>query len=417
MTTLRNTRLVVVGASLAGLRAVEAARAAGHSGPITLIGAEGSLPYDRPPLSKAYLADARPPSVEFRQPGYLRDELGVDLMLGEPATGLEGERGEVLVGDRRIGYDSLIIATGARARTLPGGEQLRGVHTLRTIEDAGAVRAALDAGARTVVVGAGFIGSEVASSARGRGLSATIVEALPTPLVRAIGARMGTALSALHAAHGTELRCGVAVSSLEGIAGHVTGVRLADDSLLPADLVVAGIGAVPETDWLAGSGVELDNGVVADDTLATALPGVYAAGDVVRWKNPLFADLLPGGGLMRIEHWTSAAEQGALAARNALAPDTAKPYQTVPYFWSDWYGSRIQFVGVPAADDVLVVSGDVDEHRFVALYRTGDRLTGALTVNRPADVMKYRAQIARRATWGDALDFATRRDALAAGRA
>jgi NADPH-dependent 2,4-dienoyl-CoA reductase/sulfur reductase-like enzyme len=300
-----------------------------------------------------------------------------------------------------------VIATGARARSLPATGHLTGVHTLRTLDDAIAVRAAFDAQARTVVIGAGFIGSEVASGARKRGLPVTVVEALPTPLVRAIGEDMGAALSALHAAHGTDLRCGVAVEAIEGTC-HVTGVRLADGTVLPADLVVAGIGATPETAWLEGSGLELDNGIVADAHLATALPRVYAAGDIVRWYNPLFDRH------MRIEHWTSAAEQGAVAARNALDPAAATPYETVPYFWSDWYDSRVQFVGVPAADEIRVVSGAVDDHKFVALYRTGDRLTGALTLNRRADVMKYRVQIARRTTWDDALAFARTRNAAAA---
>jgi len=408
--TPSHPRFVVVGASLAGLRAVEAAREAGHEGPVTLVGAEEHLPYDRPPLSKAYLEpDGEPPEVTFRDERYLREDLGVDLVLGEPATALDPDAREVLVGDRRIGYDALVIATGARARTLPGSDHLAGVHTLRTLDDALAVRAALDAGARTVIVGAGFIGSEVASGARKRGLPVTIVEALRTPLVRAVGEEMGAALAALHAANGTDLRCGVTVDALEGTE-RVTGVRLADDTVLPADLVVAGIGATPATEWLEGSGLKLDNGVVADETLATAVPGVYAAGDVVRWRNPMF------GRLMRVEHWASAAEQGAIAARNALDPSRARPYETVPYFWSDWYDSRIQFVGVPTADEIRVVSGNISENRFVALYRQGGRLTGALALNRRADIMKYRVQIARRVSWDEALVFVEQRNAAAVAR-
>lgn len=409
-------RLVVVGASLAGLRAAEAARSAGHEGAVTLVGAESHLPYDRPPLSKAYLDDADVPDVAFREEQHLAEELGLELRLGTRATGLDTDARELVTDDGRIPYDGLVVATGARARTLPGTDGIGGVHTLRTLDDAMAVRAALEAGARTVVVGAGFIGSEVASGARKRDLPVTIVEALPTPLVRAIGEEMGSVLTLLHDANGTDMRCGTAVDGLETADGRVTGVRLADGQVLPADLVVAGIGAVPEADWLDGSGVEVENGVVADETLRTAVPGVYAAGDVVRWQNGIFDDL-PGGGLMRVEHWTGAAEQGAVAARNALDPDNAKPYATVPYFWSDWYGSRIQFVGVPTADEVEVVSGSVDDHRFVALYRTGDRLTGALTVNRRADVMKHRVNIQRRMSWQDALAFAEKREAAAAARA
>ncbi|QYC41811.1 Rhodocoxin reductase [Nonomuraea coxensis DSM 45129] len=395
-------RLVVVGASLAGLRAVEAARKSGFDGSVVLIGAEPHLPYDRPPLSKAFLDGADLPA--FRTEEVLRDELGVRLALGAPATALDTAARVVRAGEREFGYDALVIATGAAARTLPGTGGLTGVHTLRTRDDALAVRSALDDGARTVVVGAGFIGSEVASAARKRGLDVTIVEALPTPLVRAVGAAMGRACAALHARNGTTLRCGTGVAAVEG-DGRVERVRLTDGTVLPADLVVAGIGAVPATGWLAGAGLPLDDGVVCDETLFTGVPGVYAAGDVARWHNPAF------GRPMRLEHWTSAAEQGAVAARNALDPANAKPYSTVPYFWSDWYDSRIQFVGVPAAEEVRVVDGDPGGHRFVALYREGDRLAGALTLNGQPQIMKYRALIMRGASWADGLEFADRRRA------
>jgi NADPH-dependent 2,4-dienoyl-CoA reductase/sulfur reductase-like enzyme len=404
------THLVVVGASLAGLRAVEAARAGGHTGPITLVGGEQHLPYDRPPLSKAYLDADERPEVQFREEQHLVQELAVTLRLGSPATGLHLSNREVLIGDERLGYDALVIATGARARALPGTEHLAGVHVLRTLDDAVAVHRALEDGARTVVIGAGFIGSEVASAARKRGLSATVIEALPTPLVRSIGGEMGTALSQLHLDHGTDLRFGVAVEAVEG-TDHVTGVRLADGTVIPADLVVVGIGADPNTEWLEGSGLELDNGIVADATLRTNVPDIYAAGDVVRWFNPLFERH------MRIEHWTSAAEQGAQAARNALGLDVDKAYETVPYFWSDWYDSRIQFVGVPGADEVRVVSGSTEDKKFVALYRSGDRLTGALTLDRRADVMKYRVLMAKRASWDEALAFAADREAAALAKA
>ncbi|WP_326830119.1 FAD-dependent oxidoreductase [Streptosporangium sp. NBC_01810] len=396
--------LVVVGASLAGLRAVEAARRSGFDGRITLIGAEPHLPYDRPPLSKTFLdGEDLPP---FRGEEVLREELGVELALGAAATALDIGARTVRAGEREFGYDALVIATGAGARALPRTGGLRGVHTLRTRDDALAVRRALDAGARTVVVGAGFIGSEVASAARKRGLDVTIVEALPTPLVRAVGETMGGACAALHARGGTELRCGVGVSAVEG-DGRVERVRLSDGTVLAADLVVAGIGAVPATGWLAGSGLTLDDGVVCDETLFTGAPGVYAAGDVARWHNPLF------GRHMRLEHWTSAAEQGAVAARNALDPADAKPYSTVPYFWSDWYGARIQFVGVPVTDEVRVVDGDLAGERFVALYRAGDRLVGALTLNGQPQVMKYRGLIMRGASWAEGLEFADRRRAAA----
>ncbi|MFJ1765438.1 NAD(P)/FAD-dependent oxidoreductase [Amycolatopsis sp. NPDC088138] len=375
--------LVVVGASLAGLRAVESARRTGYRGRIVLLGAEDHLPYDRPPLSKAFL-DAGGPAVvtPFHPETVLRDELGVELMLGAPAESLDTAARAVTAGGAAIRYDALVIATGATARRLPGAR------ALRTAEDAVAVRAALDEGARTVVIGAGFIGSEVASAARKRGLPVTLVEAAPVPLVRAVGAEAGAALAGLHDAAGTDLRLATEV------VGVGNGVHLATGEVLPADLVVAGIGAVPATSWLEGSGLTLherDRGVVCDATLAAGPPGVYAAGDVAHVVNPLF-----DGEPMRLEHWTNAAEQGAAAARHALDPASARALQPVPYFWSDWYGHRIQFVGTPHADEVLVQGG-------TTLYRRADRVVGALTVDRPREIMKHRRRIAARAPWSEAL--------------
>src|SRR3954470_7696046 len=311
------SRLVVVGASLAGLRAVEAARKPGFEGAITLIGAERHLPYDRPPLSKEFLDAAKPDTEElipfFRSDDVFADELRVELLLGAPATGLDIGRRVVLVGEREVGYDALIIATGSQLRTLPGSEHLDGVHGLRTLDDSLAVRAALDAGARTVVIGAGFIGSEVASSAHKRGVDVTVVEALATPRVRATGTVMGAAIASLHDRNGTTLLCGTGVKALEG-DGHVQRVVLDDGTVIDADLVVVGIGVIPCTSWLEGSGLTIDNGVVCDETLWTGSPGVYAAGDVANWLNPMF------GVRQRMENWTAAAEQGAAAARNALDP-------------------------------------------------------------------------------------------------
>ncbi|MBW0101183.1 NAD(P)/FAD-dependent oxidoreductase [Pseudonocardia sp. KRD291] len=397
--------LVVVGASLAGIRAVESARKAGHTGRITLVGAEEHLPYDRPPLSKAFLeaSEEAPADPRFRTEEHLRDELGVELRLGAPATGLDPKARLIALDDTEIGYDALVATTGGTARRLPGTDGIAGVHTLRTWDDAVAVRSALDAGARTVVIGAGFIGSEVASAARKRGLPATVVESLPVPLVRSVGEDMGHACAYLHRAHGTDLFCGATVLSLEQVDGRVTGVRLGDRSTVPADLVVVGIGVDPSTGWLEGSGLEVherDHGVVADATLRCA-DGVYAAGDVVHFPNKLF-----DGEMMRLEHWTTAAEQGALAARNALDPDHATELGTVPYFWSDWYGSRIQFVGRPQADEIRVISAETGDARFLALYRRADRLVGTITIDRPTQIMKYKRLIATRASWAEALEFA-----------
>lgn len=399
-------RLVVVGASLAGMRAVQSARKAGYLGPITLVGGEEHLPYDRPPLSKAYLDDDEPTHPGFPAGLELAAECDVEVRMSTWATSLHPERSVIgLTGGEELGYHAVVIATGAAARTLPGTEHLEGVHCLRTLDDAIAIRAALEAGARTVVVGAGFIGSEVASGARKRGLSATILEALPVPLVRSVGEQIGHACAELHRGNGTDLRCGVKVTGLESTAGKVTGVSLDDGSTVPADLVVVGIGVIPSTEWLKDSGVTLherDRGIVCDETLATGVPGVYAAGDVAYFPHPLF-----DGEMMRLEHWTNANEQGTLAARNAVNPAEAKPSASVPYFWSDWYGRRIQFVGIPKADEIRVISTEIgEEDKFLALYRRGDRITGCISIDQPAQIMKYRRMITQAKTWAEACEFA-----------
>jgi NADPH-dependent 2,4-dienoyl-CoA reductase/sulfur reductase-like enzyme len=395
----RVERLVVVGASLAGLRAVEAARRSGFTGRIVLVGAEEHAPYDRPPLSKAFLDSEGPAWPRpFRTLDELRDDLGVEPMLGTPADGLDADARAVRVGGQAVHYDALVLTTGASPRPFPGAAGVAGVHALRTAEDARSIRTALDAGARTVVVGAGFIGSEVASAARKRGLPVTVLEALEVPLARSVGEEVGGVCADLHREAGTDLRLGVGVSGLESAAGRVTGVRLDSGEVLPADLVVLGIGVAPATAWLEHSGLRLhdrDRGVVCDATLGTGLPGVYAAGDVAHVPNPLF-----DGDLMRLEHWTNAAEQGAAAARHALDPASARPLSSVPYFWSDWYSRRLQFVGTPRADEVTVVSPP--EAGFVALYRRADRVVGALTIDRPRDIMKLRRLVAERAAWSEA---------------
>lgn len=395
-------RLTVVGASLAGLRAVESAREHGFDGEIVLIGDEMHAPYDRPTLSKAFLTSGEDP-VEYRSLAQIREDLGVRLLLGRRATGLDAGESVVRTDQGDVGYDTLIVATGASPRRLPFGHDLAGVHTLRTRADADLLRSALVPGSRLVVIGGGFIGSELASSARERAVDVTIVEGAPVPLVRAVGAELGRVFSDLHARNGVPLLCDAAVAGVRGVAGRVCAVDLADGRSLPADVVVVGIGAVPATDWLKGSGIALapDGGVLCDERLATSLPDVYAAGDVVSWPNALLA-----GGVTpttRLENWTSASDQGRRAAVNALFPEDAEPFVTVPYFWSDWYGSRIQFVGTADAEEVSFVFGDHDSDRFAALFRSGDRLVGAATLNEPRKVMKYRRHIALGGSWIDAL--------------
>lgn len=381
---------MVVGASLAGLRAVEGLRANGYEGALTLVGAEPRLPYDRPPLSKQVLAgDWEPSRVD------LRDEatwpaLEASLRLGVRATGLDLDARAVTLDDGSAEpFDGLIIATGATPRPFPGA------WTLRTLDDALVLRKAFDDGARVCVIGAGFIGAEVAATARRRGLDVSLLEALPVPLARGLGEEMGRTCAALHLDAGVDLRCGVVIDRVEPGAGVV----LADGTLVPADVVVAGIGVVPVTDWLDGSGLTIDNGVVCDETLACVGGGgaVYAAGDVARWPNPLF-----DGESMRVEHWTNAAEQGDAAARNLLG--AGEPYAPVPFFWSDQYDVKIQFVGRCAPDDeVRVVDGSLQDRKFTAIYGRTGRLVGCLGFSMPRRVMQYRRLIAERASWEDAL--------------
>ncbi len=391
--------IVVVGASLAGLRAAEALRDAGYEATLTLVGAERRMPYDRPPLSKQVLSgewDAERTDLRERT-SY--EALDLDLRLGRTATALDlAARTVELDGSETVGFDGLIVATGTAPRVLPGTPDLEGIHTLRTLEDCLAIRRAFDDGGRVAVVGAGFIGSEVAATARERGLDVTLIEAAPVPLVRAVGEEMGRVCAALHDDHGVDLRLGAGVEGFEG-SGRVERVRLSDGTAVDTDVAIVGVGVAPNTGWLESSGLALRDGVVCDATCAASAPGVYAAGDVARWHNLLFDDE------MRVEHWTNATEQGRAAALNLLAgPAEATPFAPVPYFWSDQYGVKIQFVGhVRRDDEVRVVHGSIDDRRFVALYRRGARLVGALGFDRPGLVMACRRLIAERTSWEDAL--------------
>ncbi|BDZ48865.1 pyridine nucleotide-disulfide oxidoreductase [Frondihabitans sucicola] len=382
--------LVVVGTGLAGVSAVQAARRDGYTGSITFVGAERHLPYNRPPLSKAFLeVDG---VVDYlATEDELRNDLSVDLRLGCQVLSLDDDRKILRTSDGPIPYDRLIIATGASPRVLSHLPRMAGIETLRTVDDATRIRSAIVPGADVVIIGAGFIGSEIASSARKRGAKVTIVEASPVPLVRAVGEVVGAAISDLHRRNGTRLLCSAQIERVIG-QDHVEGVRLVGGELIAADLVVVGVGAAPATGWLADSGLELspvDGGLICDRYLRTSADGVYAAGDVAHWPNGLLDTT------MRLENWTNAADQGAHAALNALFPDRAEPYETVPYFWSDWYGNRIQFVGTAIADAVSFVSGGPDEEAFVALFRRGDRLVGAATLNEPRKIMKLRRLIAQ----------------------
>ena len=390
-------RIAVFGASLAGLRAAESLRRLGYGGALVLVGAEKHLPYDRPPLSKELLQGRwEVDRIGLRRQPY--EELELDLRLGVRATALDLAARELVLGDGvREPFDALVLATGASPRRLRGQPDLPGVHLLRTLDDALALRAALEARPRVLVVGAGFIGAEVAASCRARGLQVTLVEPLPVPLARGLGEAMGRVCAELHRDQGVDLRCGVGVS---GFQGHqrIERVTLSDGSSVEADLVVVGIGAAPETGWLEGSGLRLDDGVVCDAFCAAA-PGVFAAGDVARWHNPLF------GEEMRVEHWSNAAEQGSYVAERLAGTDLgAQPFAPVPFFWSDQYGVKIQFAGRMRPDDeVRLVAGSLAERKFTALYGRAGRLSGVLAWSRPRDLAKYRRLIAAATPFESAL--------------
>ncbi|MFF9011369.1 NAD(P)/FAD-dependent oxidoreductase [Streptomyces sp. NPDC014870] len=405
----RPERLVVVGASLAGLRAVEAARSTGFTGSVTLIGAEKHLPYDRPPLSKSFLTDPGEPAGPWLvDPAVLRGELGVELRLGTPAEALDTAGRTLRTADASVPYDALVITTGARARTLPGAAGLSGIHTLRTLSDAKAVRAALAGRPRTVVVGSGLIGCEVAVAARAHGCAVTVVETAPAPFHQRGDGHLGQVCARLHRAHGVALRCRVSVESFESDrGGRVSAVVLSDGSRLAAECVVIGIGAVPETDWLAGSGVAVDDGVLCDDTLAASAPGVWAAGDVAR--------VVPRGGDAggRREHWTHAAEQGALAGANAVTEGRAEPFRSLAYFWTDWYGVRVQGVGDIDGGEPWTV-GDPNGDSFAVVFRAGGRPAGALGFGCPGLISRLRRLMRRGADWQNVLDLIGPRAAGAA---
>ena len=391
-------RVTIVGASLAGLRAAETLRRHGYDGALTLIGDERHRPYDRPPLSKQLLLGTWTPEQTFfrQKDGY--EPLALDLRLGVPATSLDLRGRRVTLADGTwADYDRLIIATGARVRTLPGIAPRPGLLVLRTLDDAVALREALTTATRVAVVGMGFIGLEVAAACRSRGVGVVAIESLPVPLAPIVGPTLGETLLAMHADHGVEVRTGVTVTGIYG-EPRVAGVALSDGSRVDADVVVVGIGVVPNTKWLESSGLPLDNGVVCNGS-GEAAPGVYAAGDVARMANVWY------GEAPRIEHWTNAVEQGVHVAEQMLgSADAAASFSSVPYFWSDQYDRKIQFVGrARPHDEMVVVDGSTAERRLTALYRRGDRVVACLTVNQPRALIKYRKLLASHPSWDTAL--------------
>jgi NADPH-dependent 2,4-dienoyl-CoA reductase/sulfur reductase-like enzyme len=390
-------RVAVVGASLAGYRAAQALRRQGFDGTLTLIGGEPHAPYDRPPLSKQLLAGA----WTVDQIALTTDDqlagLELDLRLGTRATDLDvGANTLRLHGGEPIVYDHLVVATGAAARTLPGLPDLDGIVMLRTLDDSLRLRELLTTGQpRVVVVGGGFIGAEVAATSRGLGLDVTILEALPVPLERGLGPKLGAAVAAIHGDHGVDLRCGVVVDEIVGRT-RAEQVVLSDGTRVDADVVVVGIGAFPTTGWLEASGLDIRDGVVCDSTCrAVNTSNVWAAGDVARWEHPLL------GGDIRLEHWDNAARQGAQVATNIAATmrgEAPQSFGPVPYVWSEQYGVMIQVLGHPHADDeVDVVLGSVDERSFVALLGRDGALTAVVGVG-DSRTMRFRKRLEAGAT-------------------
>ena len=391
-------RIAIVGASLAGLRAAETLRQRAFDGELTLIGDEPHRPYDRPPLSKQVLQGVWEPEQTFfrRKDGY--DALALDMRLGVRAMSVDLRARRVALADGTFAdYDRLIIATGARVRTLPGIAPRAGLLVLRSLDDAVALGRELTHATRVAIVGAGFIGLEVAASCRARGLDVTVIEALPAPLSHILGPTLCEMIAAMHRDHGVDLRTGVMVTDVVG-ESRVAGVVLSDGSRIEADVVVVGIGVTPNTEWLDGSGLTLDNGIVCNSS-GEAAPDVYAAGDVARMANRWHGDS------PRIEHWTNAVEQAVHAAENALAgPEASTLFSSVPYFWSDQYDRKIQFIGrARPHDEIVIVDGSLADRRLTALYRRGDRVVACLAVNQPRALIKYRKLLAAGASWEGAL--------------
>ncbi|GAA3432859.1 NAD(P)/FAD-dependent oxidoreductase [Kutzneria kofuensis] len=373
--------IAVVGASAAGLTAAQTLRREGYDGPLTVIGDEEHMPYDRPPLSKQILAGEWEPS-KITLPSTMDN---VEWMLGVRAVGLDvgGRRLALSTGDS-LPYDKVVIATGVTPRRLPVGQDLAGVHTLRTLPDALAFKAELAAARSVVIVGAGFMGSEVAAVASAMGADVTVVDPLPAPMIRQFGPWLGGLVAKLHADHGVRMRLGVGVTGLVG-SGRVSGVELADGTVLPADVVLVAIGSVPNTSWLAGSGLSLTDGVDCD-SLCRAAPNVVAAGDVASWTHPVH------GRRIRVEHRMNATEQGMAAARTLLGKGA--PYAPIPYFWTDQYDVKIQAYGTfPEGAAPTVAAGDVGAGRFAALYVEDGRVTGVVGWNLPRDTRQLRARI------------------------
>ncbi|KOU59316.1 pyridine nucleotide-disulfide oxidoreductase [Streptomyces sp. MMG1533] len=391
-------RVLVVGASASGLTTAEALRRKGYTGAITVLGDEPHAPYDRPPLSKQVLSGAWEPERAALRAGEALTALDAEFVLGDPAVALDPATRTVRSGSgREIEADAIVIATGVRARTLPGQDGPTGVHVLRSLDHALALRKDLLASARLVVVGEGVLGSEIAATARTLGLDVTLTGPLAAPMALQVGPLVSGLLADLHTRQGVRLRLGTGVVGLTGDGGtsraseaergggRVAGVELGTGEVLPADVVVVAIGAIPATDWLADSGLTLDNGVVCDSRCRAA-EGIYAVGDVARWHHEAL------GRPIRLENRTNATEQAMAVAGAILGED--RPYAPVPYFWTDQFDAKLMVHGfLPADAEVDVVEGDLTARRFVARYRSEGRVTGVLGWNMPKQTRLRRQEV------------------------
>jgi 3-phenylpropionate/trans-cinnamate dioxygenase ferredoxin reductase component len=365
---------MIVGGGLAGAKAAQTLREEGFDGRVVLLGEEDVAPYERPPLSKDYLrGDAGRDAIWAQEEGWYEAH-DVELRTSTHAAELALASSEVVLdGGERIGYDQLLLATGSAARRLPiDGAELDGVHLLRTVADSDALREALTPGVRVVVIGAGWIGCEVAASAKQRGADVTMVAPEDVPLERVLGSEVGAVYREVHASRGVELVLGTGVEAIEG-SGRVSGVRTTGGRTLGADLVVVGVGAAPRTELAAAAGLTVQDGVLTDDRLRTSAPNVFAAGDIARAQHPILGETI------RVEHWGTALEQGPAAARNMLGRDLA--YDRIPYFFSDQYDVGMEYAGHALTYDRVVFRGDPSTFEFMAFWMRGDRVAAGINVN------------------------------------
>ncbi|MFV8317710.1 NAD(P)/FAD-dependent oxidoreductase [Mycobacterium sp. 23] len=385
--------IVIVGGGLAAARTAEQLRRAEYAGPITIVSDEVHLPYDRPPLSKEVLRSEIDDTALKPRDWY--DEKDITLRLGQAATGIDTAARTVTLADgTSLGYDELVIATGLVPRRIPSLPDLDGIRVLRSFDECMALRSHASSAKKAVVVGAGFIGCEVAASLRGLGVDVVLVEPQPTPLASVLGEQIGALVTRLHRDEGVDVRTGIGVAEVRG-QGHVDTVVLTDGTEVPADLVVVGIGSHPATDWLDGSGIEVDNGVVCDESGRTSAPHVWALGDVASWRDA-------AGHQVRVEHWSNVADQTRVVVPAMLGREVPSTV-VVPYFWSDQYDVKIQCLGEPEATDTVHIVED-DGRKFLAYYERDGALVGVVGGGLPGKVMKVRAKVAAAVPISEMLD-------------